>query len=703
MARGTSYFAWVDPGTPWSESVLTHDEDIFSFTISQDEGNAASLIVQVRNPRAGPLNTGAGRKLWAWFTFQCDDNSDGEGLFKIYGRLIGIPQNMVGDLVTFEFRARPSNYEELKAELAEDLKELPYYDRVFIDPNREQDDVDSVLEGYNKIWHTDRETLEVTVSAEIDGEDGDITLGPSDMEFDGLAMGIPTSPIARVTVNATFNWTQTSSGGGIDLGKYITDNWPHLSGVGGFPYIISSYTFGADSWPKAGASMGDGWQVTFSSTTPLADLVVRHHSEAGRLVSTPGTSMLSNAANFSEGETLEINTSLSFDYIGGGLHVNRPSPPGAIRYPKIVTQDDVKVEYADIPESGLGDSARNVSSFNRSYADTITVVPLLETFVQLHIGFAAGRPLSEKVRFTLVADVQPVLTDPEDDMAIILPDLNSVDLSKQIGEGSDAEVPIGDTRSRSYIALDRGEDSLRYLLALARAHLLKRARCVEIKVSPYVEHMPQVTLRKNMIVTDDRIPGGGAVGKITGYQLALDGGTGRVETSVTMHCCVGRAGTLTFATGTPQYVEDGVLEPGIQEISGLQLPLDGLEDVGFTSPLFGANDDGLNFFANIDVEDIIDEPLVVLFPPATQALHLGGQNPFSTIPLPPPSSIPGGSSGERNQQAVQERSASLQNTLEQIQTQVLFKLKPMSEVFSSNYDIDVTNLIVPKHIDLETT
>lgn len=702
MARGSNYFAWVDPGTPWSGALLRYDEKVFSFTITQEEGNAANLIVQVRNPRAGPLNTGAGRKLWAWFAHECDGQG---GLFKIFGRLVGIPQSMVGDLVTFEFAARPSNYEALKAALAEELKVLPYYDRAFIDPNREQDDVDSVLEGYTKIWHVDRETHAVTVSSEIVGEDGDIVFSPADMESEGLEMRIPTSPISRVTVNATFNWTQTTSGGGIDLARYITDNWPHLSRTGGFPYIISSYTFGANSWPKAGTTLGDGWVVTFSSTTPLANLDVNHHSEAGKLITQSGTSMLSPEANlgFGEGGRTEVESSIGFDYIGGGLHPDRPSPAGSVRYPKIITQDNIQVQYSDNPEAKLGETSSAVSSMNRSYSDTITVVPLLETHVQMHIGFNAGRPFSEKVRFTLVADVQPVLTEPEDDMAIILPDLNSVDLSKEIGEGSAAEVPIGDTRSRSYIALDRGEDSLRYLIAIARATLLKRARCVEITVSPFVHRMPEVTLRKNLTVVDSQIPGGDCAGKITSYQLALDGNTGRIETSVKIQCCVGRAGTLTLSDGTPQYVEDGVLEDGIQEYSGRQQTLDDSEDVAFTEPLFNANDDGLSFFSNIDVEDIIEEPLVVLFGPRDQVLHLVGAAGGANINLPPPSSIPGGSSGERNQQVVQERNAALTNMLQQIQTQVRFKLKPLSEVFESTYEIDMTNLIVPKDIDLETS
>ena len=98
-----------------------------------------------------------------------------------------------------------------------------------------------------------------------------------------------------------------------------------------------------------------------------------------------------------------------------------------------------------------------------------------------------------------------------------------------------------DTARRSYIATPRGNQSLEYLLAVARAHLMKRARVVEITVAPKLERMPEVTLRKNCFVTEPRI--GEALGKIIGYSIALDGSDGRINCEIKVGCTIGKGGT----------------------------------------------------------------------------------------------------------------------------------------------------------------
>ena len=118
-----------------------------------------------------------------------------------------------------------------------------------------------------------------------------------------------------------------------------------------------------------------------------------------------------------------------------------------------------------------------------------------------------------------------ILTDPEDGEALTIDDIKSVDLSLLIG--SPEYIPMVDTSRRSYIATARGNKSLEYLLAVARAHLMKRARVVEITVAPKLARMPEVTLRKNFSLIEPRI--GEATGKIIGYSIALDGADGRID------------------------------------------------------------------------------------------------------------------------------------------------------------------------------
>src|SRR5262245_33892466 len=107
MPAGLPYFAWIDVSeTVFGPEQLRWDESIFSFTLSQEEGDAATLTVVVRRPQntAGdPIGLlGPGRKIWAWFALDC-----GPALVKFRGRLVGIPTSIFEEQVTLEFVAKP--------------------------------------------------------------------------------------------------------------------------------------------------------------------------------------------------------------------------------------------------------------------------------------------------------------------------------------------------------------------------------------------------------------------------------------------------------------------------------------------------------------------------------------------------------------------------------------------------------------------
>src|SRR5215475_11565167 len=102
MPAGTPYFAWINvTETTFGSEHLRWDENIFSFKLSQEEGNPAALTLTVRNPRVGLL--GPGRKIWCWFALDCD----GTNLIKFRGRLVGIPTDVFQELVTLDFVAKP--------------------------------------------------------------------------------------------------------------------------------------------------------------------------------------------------------------------------------------------------------------------------------------------------------------------------------------------------------------------------------------------------------------------------------------------------------------------------------------------------------------------------------------------------------------------------------------------------------------------
>jgi hypothetical protein len=613
MPAGMPYFAWIDPGeTTFGSEHLRWDEDVFSFTLAQDEGNPASLTLVVRRPRNSSGNPigllGPGRKIWAWFALDC-----GPDLIRFRGRLVGVPTSIFEELVTLEFVARPIDLVAQKAALAATLRVLPYYDEAVIDPTR-RTDPEVVLEGYSKIWHYDRE---------IDGEDGLVEFDGASEDgkvlYDGLGLTLTSGPLTRVDISAEYTWTQQAQGT-VDLTKYLLSHWP-----GAGAYYITSFYLNESNWPKAGASLGDGWTVAESTAFSLFDYT--SHTTTG------GSTMTVKYPDDGWSGPTQVTTTYTETRTGVA------PPPGSMYIPGTTT-DTIQVTNQPADEGG----ATYTASYSRNYSQNATYQVLQYTAVTLLAGYAANRQCTELVKFSLFADVQHVLTDPDDGEALLINDIKSVNLSEPLGDGS---LPIGDARRRSYITTARGNQSLEHLIALARAHLLQRSRVVEIAVKPKLSRLPEITLRKNAFLVEPRI--GEALGKIIGYSVALNGTDGRIDCEVRIGCAIGRGGTAVAAGGEPTYATVDYTGADYQQFTGRTVLFD--TSVGYEPPLADPNDDGINFLAPVPVADVIDIPLTV-------------------------TSLPEG--GER----------------------ATFKLKSMTGEFSSDYGLQVTDLKIPTGYDL---
>lgn len=671
MPAGLPYFAWIDAGeTVFGPEHLRWDEAVFSFTLKQDEGDPASLTVAVLRPRNADGNPigllGPGRKIWCWFALDC-----GPDLIRFRGRLVGVPTSLFEDLVTLEFVARPIDLVSQKNALADSLRVLPYYDEVVIDPAR-RTDPEVVLEGYSAVWHYDRETHVLTVSDEIDGEDGLVEFDGASEDgkvlYDGLALNLTSGPLARVDVSAEYTWTQQAQGN-VDLTQYIVSSWPneinYLRGA------ITSYSFTFDSWPKPGAGIGDGWQVTDATATSPYDLKVYTKTSTSYSKTTFPDSSWFGAS------TMSTTSSETVSAVNMG--------PGNLGSGEMVTQDNISVKHTAGGEA--------VSSMSRSYSATAVVLPLNYTVPTLLLaGYKANRQCTELVTFSLYADVQHVLTDPEDGEALLVNDVRSVNLSEVIGSGSDAYAPIGDPRRRSYIATARGNQSLEHLIALARAHLLQRARVVEIAFAPKLSRMPEVTLRKNAFLTEPRV--GEALGKIIGYSLALNGADGKVDCEIRIGCAIGRGGSAVAAGGDPTYAEIDYTGADYQQFTSRMVLFD--TSVGYSPPSADPNDDGIEFLSVLTAEDVIDTPLVVENPPAVQRAYIESHLIANYAPA---SNVT--ADQDQRQAMVAALSEAYNNALKQVETKATFKLKSMSRQFSSGYDIQVTDLKIPTGYDLE--
>jgi hypothetical protein len=647
MPAGWPYFAWIDPTeTVFGPEHLRWDEQIFSFELKQEEGNPANLTLVVVRPDSGLL--APGRKIWCWFAFDC-----GPDLIRFRGRLVGIPTSIFETKVTLEFVAKPIDMVAQKAALADTLRVLPYYDEAVIDKNK-RDDPDVVLEGYTKIWHFDRETHVVTVSDEISGEDGQINFlcSNGDILFDGLSLNLASGPLSRVDVNAEYTWTQQATGT-VDLTQYLYSHWPGVK-EGGLPWLT------ADDWPKPKAGLGDGWEVAESTAIGALDFSTHTETKSGK--------MTIEEAN---GGTTSVQwTSSSTGIVGG---------PAAGIGGLTITNSTYSI-HNDLDDDG---NASYSASQSVSASGSQVVVQYLKA--SLVAGYKAQRECKEKVSFTLFADVQPIVTDPQDGEALRLDNIRSVNLSGE-KDATDPTPIIDDPRRRSYIATARGNQSIEHLITFARAHLMKRARVVEISFAPKLARMPEVTLRKNALVDEPRI--GQATGKIIGYSVALDGSDGAIKCEVKIGCTIGYGGGIEAVDGTPTYCTVDYAGADYQVFTGrvVVVPID--TSVGYAPPVAAPNDDGLDFLSALTAQNVIEVGLTVEH----------GPDPEQKIPKM--HNIATSNNEAQNMLAAREAAIS-QYVLPQFETRAKFKLKSMTRAFETNYDIQVTDLMIPTGYDLE--
>src|SRR4030095_9513751 len=201
------FLAWVNPNeTSFTQSHQVMAEDVYSIQIDGREGEVAILTLILKNPRIGLLN--AGRKLWIWLSW-----SDGTNTFPIFfGRLVGIPENVFGELVTLIFLAKPLDFDQQRFDVAQVLKELPWFDPIFVD-SRLWDDPDAITETRSIRWACSRgedgAPLVVSASDILEGDDGVEIFTEDEVPNGSVSLTISGAPLQSISVKAPVKWTQT--------------------------------------------------------------------------------------------------------------------------------------------------------------------------------------------------------------------------------------------------------------------------------------------------------------------------------------------------------------------------------------------------------------------------------------------------------------------------------------------------------------
>lgn len=397
------YFHWVSTGhsfsewsfaSIWNPAYAVVDEDVLSFQIEHQEGQIPSLSIEVRNPKVGLLSPG--RKVWAWLAY--DNNGTPEPLF--FGRLVGIPTDLLGEAVTLQFTAKPYDYIRRKQTAAEPLKIRPYYDAVFIDAMK-RDDPDTILEGYSRLWHVDRVTLEVSSSDVLIGEDGLIDFTYSDVPYDSVKFNLNQVPLASVFMEATVNWQQEYTDYlHIGEGEFLTYSGDGLLG----------------DWPQAGAEVGSGW-TAFSS---LMQDVYR--------ISTTQTVSYENNLHMSYSQPQEGNL------VSREESITAPVWGPFDKDANVIAMNMSYQHVSGLIDSSAKDFNGDPAPINRpsSTESSTTYVPLWKMKYSLTMRYTSSRQRTEQVQFIMFSDTQPVLVDPT-----VTQDTEEISLT-----GADVSQPI---------------------------------------------------------------------------------------------------------------------------------------------------------------------------------------------------------------------------------------------------------------------
>lgn len=615
------FFAWCGPDEPFSAAHQREDEIVFAFDIAHQEGQLPTLSIDIKNPHIGLL--APGRPQWAWLSYLWPD----QGTIPLfYGRLVGLPSNLLRETVTLQLLARPNDYLAQKQGIADELMVEPFYDPIWIDQSK-LIDPDTVLETYSMAWHVDRITHEVSVSDILFGEDGTEEFKPEDSFYDTVSISFAQSPQTQVVFDGTVQWTQAATGL-LPLPDVSLSAWNGQQIV--------------NDWPKPGDQLHEGWSVEFSAITNWSDQFggnnpVTIDLGGGTSANTGGTPDIGQVgldtpftgiatkgiAGFNDiklsvpatskahqitinwqneqethrdGDTMSVNESAQYDEEGkiGGKVVSQSSQ-SVLSDPTTGTAASSSIDISWVRMVGEPQVAPSTTSppttiiinpdGSTSGGGPITIPSL---FGQLLLRYNLSFPRTETINFVMTSDIQPiVLLPPDESINQIQLSMHGADIGLPLDPGGLA--PIGDPSRSAFFPTDRGLLAMQYPMLIARAHLAQSARAAKINFDCTFERALGLSCRKNGLLHDARLPGGQVIGKITEYHLKADGDKGELIGTVQIESTIGNGTSIVVNEGLPTYTEDYVTI-GYQFYSDADVVLPG-GDANIVMPAIVLTDD----------------------------------------------------------------------------------------------------------------
>lgn len=373
MALAGPYFlAYCASGDAFDPTVHNRmDEIVFDFDLKIKEADKPLLVTEMLNPHIGLLNPS--RQQWVWYS---RIGANGHIYPFFHGRLMAVPTNMVGEMITVNFIAWPEDYFQQLQALAEVVRVNGPYDEVFIKPDK-ADDPDTILEAMSGKFCVDAITNVVTIEDFIEASDGNVNITGDDHFYDGFTFEIDQqAPLTSLLIDMSVDWDQTAIGY-VDMGtQYIAT----YSGDG----VIND-------WPKPLQQLGSGWSVFTALTTDVFNV---------RNVFTGSASY-----HWQSGEkTHEDGDTLSLSWNASGPVLNGPAISGLL-YSR---QQDGFLDPFGVDADG-DPSPTNIPASSQSSS---MYVPQFDVSTALTLRYQTVRPRTERILMLMKGDFQATVVDP---------------------------------------------------------------------------------------------------------------------------------------------------------------------------------------------------------------------------------------------------------------------------------------------------
>ena len=309
-------------------------------------------------------------------------------------------------------------------------------------------------------------------------------------------------------------------------------------------------------------------------------------------------------------------------YTGEGLASDWPKAGQRLGGKWEVIESDLRRVDGTAVASGYGDvqvgSMASGSGSESVYAPPVTARFYRWAFAaNMVVGYSVSRDRKETIKFEVFGNVQNVFSEPGDEAEILI----SVATKKVVAPiDAGGASPIGVMGRASYLQTDRGARSIDYLMCLARAKLLARARAIEISVAVPIETALALRGRENVTINDPRLPSGTGTGKVTNYRIVA-GGDGQQYGEITIACTIGTGGSITPSIGTASHHDDyadayQVMTGGIVSAAGGDLAFDDISAAAI-------DDDGVDFIGG-GIGEVPAATVTITTAAAAQAPLLAG-------------------------------------------------------------------------------